>query len=107
HDPALHRDLVAELGIGFVRRGHISEIIEHATRAAAAIDGPLDATGAWVANSRAYGLLTAARFDEADAVLEPALEFARRGGDERFLGWLLHTQAWLRNHARMDGALDS
>jgi predicted ATPase/class 3 adenylate cyclase len=91
HDAELYRRLVAQLGLGLVRRGHVGELIEYAERA----DRRLDATGAWITNCHAYALLIAGRFKEAETTIEPAIAWARRADDPRELGLVLHTLSWI------------
>jgi predicted ATPase/class 3 adenylate cyclase len=91
HDAELYRRLVAELGLGLVRRLHVGELIEYAERA----DCRLDATGAWIANCHAYGLVIAGRFEEAERTIAPAITWARRAGDPRELGLVLHSLSWI------------
>ncbi|HSD81322.1 MAG TPA: adenylate/guanylate cyclase domain-containing protein, partial [Solirubrobacteraceae bacterium] len=106
HDFPLYRRLVAELGLGLVRRGHAGELIEHATRAAEGASEPLDATGAWLANCHAYALLMAGSLDEAEAVLRPAIEFSRQAEHARDLGLVLHTACWIGESKGQPRALD-
>ena len=91
HDAELYRRLVAELGLGLVRRGHVGELIEYADRA----DRRLDTTGAWIINCHAYALLIAGRFKEAETMIEPAIAWARQAGDPRELGLVLHSLSWI------------
>jgi predicted ATPase/class 3 adenylate cyclase len=91
HDAELYRRLVAELGLGLVRRLHVGELIEYAERA----DRRLDATGAWISNCHAYALLIAGRFKEAETMIEPAIAWARQAGDPGELGLVLHSLCWI------------
>jgi predicted ATPase/class 3 adenylate cyclase len=91
----LYRELVAALGLGLVRRGQVRELNEHAERAAGLQCGPMAALDAWLTNCRAYGLLMAGRLVEADAMLQPAIDFMRADGEERELGLALHTACWI------------
>jgi hypothetical protein len=91
HDAELYRRLVAELGLGLVRRLHVGELIEFAERA----DRRLDATGAWITNCHAYALLMAGRFEEAQTTIVPAITWARQAGDSRALGLVLHSLCWI------------
>jgi predicted negative regulator of RcsB-dependent stress response len=66
-------------------------------------DDRLDATGAWLISCHAYALLMARRIDEAEARIEPAVEYFRAHGDARELGLALHMLSWIvdtKNEAR-------
>jgi predicted ATPase/class 3 adenylate cyclase len=91
HDAELYRRLVAELGLGLVRRLHVGELIEYAERA----ECRLDATGAWITNCHAYALVLAGRFEEAETTIAPAITWARQAGDPRELGLMLHSLCWI------------
>jgi predicted ATPase/class 3 adenylate cyclase len=102
HDAELYRRLVAELGLGLVRRLHVGELIEYAERA----ECRLDATGAWITNCHAYGLVIAGRFEDAETTIAPAITWARREGDPRELGLVLHTLCWILDSAGQERSVE-
>ena len=102
HDAELYRELVAGLGLTLMRRGFVREVISYAER----VDPRLDETGVWIANCHAYSLLMAARLDEAEARLEPAIAVARERHDDIALGLLLHTLCWIADTLHQERALD-
>lgn len=104
HDPPLHRRLVTEIGLGFVRRGFAREVVDLGA-AAQSGDGPLDATGAWLSNVRAYALVICDGHEEAERVLAPAIAYVRAAGDPRDLGLLLHTATWMAETQEQERAL--